>query len=181
MCRVFPELYFAVAWHFEPTENNSHCFTAPQSLGTLLPTSTCMLTLYLLCVSLSFYASCVHQTFLLLGSHECYMQMRQQDHWACVLRVLPGPRHILYCSIELHLQSTSAKIKLLWISRWLKQSTEPSLGPFVTEPGPVWQIPLNAYPAGLHFFFMEKESRYFLVQIINVFRWVSIRPSLPWS
>lgn len=95
MCRVFPEPYFAVAWHLEPTENNSHSFIAPRSLGTLLPASTCMLTMYLLYVSLSFYASCVHQNVLLVGSHECNIQMRQQDHCARTLHILPGPWHII--------------------------------------------------------------------------------------
>lgn len=76
MCRVFPELYFVAAWHSEITENNNHCFTAPQSLGTIAPSSTSVLTLYLLCVSLSFHASWVHQKFCLWDTMNTVCKMR---------------------------------------------------------------------------------------------------------
>lgn len=128
MCRAFPELCFAAAWHSQTTENNNHCFTAPQSLGTSSPNSTCVLVLYSLGISLGFHASWVHQNFLWGTINALCKKAARQ---VCGILYIP-PRHMPHCPSGLHSQNTGPMIKFLRISKWLEPSIKPSVGACVT-------------------------------------------------
>lgn len=53
---------------------------------------------------------------------------------------------MLHCSIELHLQNTIPKIKLLGISREQPQNIKPNTGPFWLNKPPTLEVTLNGVP-----------------------------------